>query len=184
MHDAVHVSVHVCIYTVRLTCPFDTPNHRHTRTNIQLFAHYELEKSAELGGIQTAIIQARESANSTTPEERLLDRDSTLFSESSSEPQTLCDSPFCLWSQWKRRGKTPTGANLIGCKTRVLDCVGGKEKEVSEGTAMWCITVPIVMASSEAGMMVHGYIFKGVWEAVFFFPNRMKCCFSSHTCSL
>lgn len=38
------------------------------------------------------------------------------------------------------------------------------------------------MASSEAGMLVHGSIFKGVREAAFFFPNRMKYFFSSHIC--
>lgn len=50
--------------------------------------------------------------------------------------------------------------------------MGGKQKEVSKGAAVWCITLPIVMASSEAGMMVHGYIFRTVEETTFFIPNR------------
>lgn len=73
----------------------------------------------------------------------------------------------------KGKEENTNRANLIGCKMRVLEC-GWKK----EGGIQRHYDVMYHSANSngklEAEMMVHSYIFRSIWKADFFFPNRMK----------
>lgn len=55
-------------------------------TNTQLFSHYDLEESAELGESRQQL--SKPESQQAAPEEGLLDRDNTVFPESDSPHQS------------------------------------------------------------------------------------------------
>lgn len=144
-------------------CQTPTLTQTHMRTNIHSLWAGGIRW---VGRIQTAIIQARESASSTTPEESLLDRDNTLLSESDSPHQSLSRSvtDYPVFGRNERR----EGKHWQGRFNRLQNESIGAWVEKRRRYPKAQMYVMYHSANSngklETGITVHGYIFKSVWE--------------------
>lgn len=109
-----HVLICLSFYTkcIAMTHHTHTRTHSHEQTHffLSFFSppHYDSEESAELGESRQQLSEPKCLHQRKRPVRQRQHR-VLRAGESSSEPELLGDWLSCLWSQWKRRGKTLTG---------------------------------------------------------------------------
>lgn len=142
-----------------------------------------------VGRMQTAITQARESASSSTPLAPLLDRDNTVFSGSDSPHQSPNRSvtDYSVFGRNEREEGKHKKGQFNRLQNETIGVWVEEEREIPKGTVMWCITLPIVMASWKLEWWCMVTSLKVSEWLPFFFPNgthtqkiTIACFFRSH----